>query len=410
MKDKRQGFTLVELIVVITILAILWTIGFISLSGYALTSRDTVRVSDINNITKVIELYKLQEGVYPVVTNPIEISFSGAVIWKQWSFGSWSRLQAKRISEVPIDPLTGSEYAYSVTQETQEYQLWVIIEWVLVQENIQSELYTFAPVVQAENVLARFATTKINGNYNGKFLTYVKEISPTQKEIYILWVPTILANVIANTTLEDIITNNKFVYEGGNNFPSTYSWSLISQGDWTFSPVSQNDPNNVWDYPIGLIYKGTSNDLSTTWEKLTLINNIKNYYASTDVEGSKAFEEIKIIETSSNPSLAAVDLINAYVGTNVWGIWEERTLVVASDTSNLELPTCSVGWSTIIHWWTITTYLTASVAFWNTCSSETRTCNEGVLSGTFTNTSCSVQSNTSCVFGSTNFGGCNFGS
>ena len=55
-----KGFTLVELIVVITILAILWTISFISLQWYSMRSRDSVRISDIKNIITNLELFKLK--------------------------------------------------------------------------------------------------------------------------------------------------------------------------------------------------------------------------------------------------------------------------------------------------------------------------------------------------------------
>ena len=48
----KSWFTLVELIVVITILAILWTIAFISLQGYSRSARDVRRTTDIQNIKK----------------------------------------------------------------------------------------------------------------------------------------------------------------------------------------------------------------------------------------------------------------------------------------------------------------------------------------------------------------------
>ncbi|MDD2907071.1 MAG: leucine-rich repeat protein [Candidatus Gracilibacteria bacterium] len=54
MKKNNKAFTLVELIVVITILAILGTIAFINLQGYSTSARDGKRVSDINNIMKKI--------------------------------------------------------------------------------------------------------------------------------------------------------------------------------------------------------------------------------------------------------------------------------------------------------------------------------------------------------------------
>ncbi|MDD2908086.1 MAG: prepilin-type N-terminal cleavage/methylation domain-containing protein [Candidatus Gracilibacteria bacterium] len=54
MQKNNKAFTLVELIVVITILAILGTIAFINLQGYSVSARDGKRISDINNIMKKI--------------------------------------------------------------------------------------------------------------------------------------------------------------------------------------------------------------------------------------------------------------------------------------------------------------------------------------------------------------------
>ncbi len=50
------GFTLVELIVVITILAILGSIGFVTMSGYFAGARDSARLSDMNNIYTQLNL------------------------------------------------------------------------------------------------------------------------------------------------------------------------------------------------------------------------------------------------------------------------------------------------------------------------------------------------------------------
>lgn len=53
---NTKAFTLVELIVVITILAILGTIAFISLQGYSAEARDSKRISDVSNIAKKVSL------------------------------------------------------------------------------------------------------------------------------------------------------------------------------------------------------------------------------------------------------------------------------------------------------------------------------------------------------------------
>jgi prepilin-type N-terminal cleavage/methylation domain-containing protein len=47
---KVKAFTLIELIVVILILAIFWTISFIALQGYSTDARNIRRITDIRNL------------------------------------------------------------------------------------------------------------------------------------------------------------------------------------------------------------------------------------------------------------------------------------------------------------------------------------------------------------------------
>jgi len=54
MKINEKAFTLVELIVVITILAILWAIAFISLSWYTKKASNSKILYDVINLTKVM--------------------------------------------------------------------------------------------------------------------------------------------------------------------------------------------------------------------------------------------------------------------------------------------------------------------------------------------------------------------
>ena len=60
---NKKAFTLVELIVVITILAILSTIWYISFQWYGLSSRDSVRLNDMKSIEKVLWLYRLTNSI-----------------------------------------------------------------------------------------------------------------------------------------------------------------------------------------------------------------------------------------------------------------------------------------------------------------------------------------------------------
>lgn len=56
MKKVQKGFTLVELIVVITILAILGTIAFISLQGYSQDAKNAKVGSDLATLAKTVDI------------------------------------------------------------------------------------------------------------------------------------------------------------------------------------------------------------------------------------------------------------------------------------------------------------------------------------------------------------------
>lgn len=55
-KMSKKAFTLVELIVVITILAILGTIAFISLQGYSAQARDSKRITDVSSLISKVNV------------------------------------------------------------------------------------------------------------------------------------------------------------------------------------------------------------------------------------------------------------------------------------------------------------------------------------------------------------------
>ena len=61
--SSTRGFTLVELIVVITILVILGTIAFLNLGGMSATARDAQRTSDLNQISTQIMIAQAKQGI-----------------------------------------------------------------------------------------------------------------------------------------------------------------------------------------------------------------------------------------------------------------------------------------------------------------------------------------------------------
>lgn len=62
---------------------------------------------------------------------------------------------------------------------------------------------------------------------------------------------------------------------------------------------------------------------------------------------------------------------------------------------------CNFNGTTVLHGGTVTAYSTSSVGCGSSCASETRTCTNGVLSGSFANSSCSATACASCTLGGT---------
>lgn len=62
---KRFGFTLIELMIVISIIGILSAVIFASFSKSRSVARDDIRKSDLKNLQVALALYKAQNGSYP---------------------------------------------------------------------------------------------------------------------------------------------------------------------------------------------------------------------------------------------------------------------------------------------------------------------------------------------------------
>jgi len=118
----NKAFTLVELIVVITILAVLATVAFISFQGYTSSSRDSVRLADLKNVEKQLNIYFTQNNIYPDPATPVAIPTGGTQ-------GELARTVTNKlgVSEVK-DPLTGEYYFYRISQNKRKYQIMWFLE------------------------------------------------------------------------------------------------------------------------------------------------------------------------------------------------------------------------------------------------------------------------------------------
>lgn len=74
MIKNKKWFTLVELIVVITILAILGSIAFVSLQGYSADTRNSKRVSDLSSISSKVNIVNANGTAIINIVTPVAVN------------------------------------------------------------------------------------------------------------------------------------------------------------------------------------------------------------------------------------------------------------------------------------------------------------------------------------------------
>ncbi len=130
MKIKSNAFTIVELIVVITILAVLATIGFVSFGWYLSWTRDTNRISQLKSMADALELYRTQKDL-PIPDDKIDIkAWTGSnerTIAYQWDI--WANvLETIEYTEKGLDPKDKVYFGYYLIRDKRYFQLLAFLE------------------------------------------------------------------------------------------------------------------------------------------------------------------------------------------------------------------------------------------------------------------------------------------
>lgn len=111
MTRDKKGFTIVELLIVIVVIAILAAITIVAYNGIQQRARDARRASDISQIKKALLAYDARHGgvVRPAVTGYTKpVGEPGMGGWDVSSSASWLAFLRNSNGNIPVDPVNES--------------------------------------------------------------------------------------------------------------------------------------------------------------------------------------------------------------------------------------------------------------------------------------------------------------
>jgi general secretion pathway protein G len=128
-KSRQAGFTLMEILIVVAIIAILASVVLVGLGPTQQAGRDARRLSDLRQVQNALELYFSKCGFYP---GPAVAGSCSGVSWSATS--DWAGLQAAitgsaiGVNTMPVDPSSGHSYYYGTTNGGGSYIVAATLE------------------------------------------------------------------------------------------------------------------------------------------------------------------------------------------------------------------------------------------------------------------------------------------
>ncbi len=108
--NSRKGFTLIEILIVVAIIAILASVVLVGLGPTQSAGRDARRVADLHESQNGLELYYNQNGKYPDAKSQSWVNIGTTLEAANIGINSW-----------PNDPSSGKNYFYGTTATDNGY-------------------------------------------------------------------------------------------------------------------------------------------------------------------------------------------------------------------------------------------------------------------------------------------------
>ena len=385
----KKAFTLVELIVVITILAILWTIAFISLQWYSREARDSKRIQDIRSLLTKLNVENVKGTPYRDMLSwwqihYIDINWNAEEVY-QWNI-DYEYLRESR--ENFLDPKTNKDYDFATSEWTTKYkaedQRFNFIEWRYESEKTNEEVILWNYYKYLSSDAENLFTWAINPYEWPAWITEVPNwLCWDCKNIIIKdwnWKGYTIMDRNLGATSNDISKCNSFTLWACSK---DVAWNYFQW--WNNTPISwdatistfdvQIDASMYWPDNINWYYWDETKNfiLWTSWNRYdwSIIQNDKLWWLWVSQNDIKNKNNILVPNQWPCQKWYHVpkqeewqDLLKIYltyksISYSSWTYdWSSNTLIRESFVTDLKLPLAgSRNWSTgafdahWTHWW-----------------------------------------------------------
>ena len=152
---KEKGFTIIELIVIIAVIAVLSAIVSVNANSYMSKTRDSKRIADLVNIQKALELYYIDHNSYPPA--PCGYNCSSSQMDADYYFSadsSWTTLETylkDYIFPLPKDPINNGALDLVIGTTKYSYAYGRSYNNIPPSNNIPSNIYGLWGVLETPN-------------------------------------------------------------------------------------------------------------------------------------------------------------------------------------------------------------------------------------------------------------------
>lgn len=139
--NNAKAFTLIELIVAIAIVAIISAVGFVSYSQAQKLGRDSKRKSDLQEISKALQLYYNDNSRYPQSgNNDWQETFPVTTPpWINDLHTTPKPLNSNYISALPLDPVNNATYHYEYFSDGAVYNTCAANQYYMLVATLEND-------------------------------------------------------------------------------------------------------------------------------------------------------------------------------------------------------------------------------------------------------------------------------